>query len=840
MDDVEDIQVLKGPTATAIYGIRAANGVVLVTTKKGPKSKEGGPIGVSLNTSLTFEQPLVIPDFQNSYGQGPNKDFFTWGDEGDADGAVDESWGPPLDKGLEFVQWNSYTVGGKPLPWVSRPNNVRSLYRTGITWNNSVAFEGATDKFTYRLSFGNNNQKGMIYNTDFNRYTVAVNASGKLTEKLTSSFSLNYIKEKSGNLPTGGYASENFVQQTIWSGRNVDFNALKDWRNLPIVGAGRPAAGTPYNWNTQFQNNPFWVLDNNLNKYDKNRIIGNIQLNYQIKKYLFVKARTGADYWSSVITEQKSIGTNESLDGFFRENHRNATEMNSELMIGYDDKFLKDRLGVTLTLAGNLMTERYKRVAVQADALELPGLYTIGNVKSGTTAQSLTEQINSNLYSIYGTGGLSWDGWIYTDFSVRNDWSSRLPKKSNNFLSYSVGGGLVLSELIKKNQDMLNYLKIRGSYSKVGSFGALEPYRTDQTFTIRNLKLGSTILIFDPSTLNNPNLKPESTKSWEVGLEARLIKNRINFDVAYYEKKSSDLLVPVNVSAGTGYTSAWNNVASIKNNGVELQFGAKLLDKADYKIGVNLNWAKNWNKVLSLGGLDSYILGGQWDMTLEARVGQPLGLIVGHDYLRAPDGQIIHTDGLPTPDPTTKVFGSIVPKWTGGVSLDIYVKGVSISTLFDMKWGGLIHSMTYTWGRYAGTLNETLLGRETGIVGVGVKNVGTVDNPTFVPNDVVRTAQDYNHAAFDNSTTVNGTFDASYVKWRQLVVSYSLPKKAFKNTRIEDVGFGVVARNLMILYKKAPHIDPESAFSSANGEQGQEFGQLPSARSIGFNFNIKF
>ena len=842
-DDIEDVQVLKGSAASALYGVRAANGVILITTKKG-KVNDKKPVGVEMNTSVEFQRPFIIPDFQNSYGQGPSKDFFDWGIEGDADGSVDESWGPPLDKGLEFIQWDSYKNGGKATPWVSHPDNIKNLYNLGVTWNNSIALSGGSDKGTFRLSFSNLNQKGIIYNTDYNRYTVGLNSSFNLTDNLTASFGVTYSKEKSDNLPTVGYSAENFVQQTIWSGRNVDFQALRDWRNLPLVEGDRPAYGTPYNWNTQFQNNPFWVLDNNLNGFNKDRLIGNIQLNYKIHKYISMTVRSGVDFYSSLTTEQKAIYTNESIDGFYRERHRRFYEINTDALLSYNQSFLKnDRLSLSLNIGGNLMQSRFRNIFGTVNALELPNLYTLTNVKSGQTADLTNTITNSNLNTIRSFGEISWDRWVYANFTVTNDWASVLPKDNNSFLSYSVGSSLVLSELIKKKQDILSFLKVRGSYASVGNFGALDPYRIQQNYAINSL--GSTfgsIFIGDPSALNNPNLKPERSNEWEIGVDLRLYKNMFRINMAYYDKKSKDLLLAVPVSAGTGYTTAWQNIASMRNRGVELQFGATLVDKKGYKVDLDFNWAKNKNTVVDIDGTSdgALILGGQWDMTLEAVTGQPYGLIRGKGFERAPDGQIIYENGFPVINPEKQNFGSIQPKWTGGAGLTVTLKGVTISTLFDMKWGGNVHSMTYSWGRYAGTLAESLAGRETGIVGDGVVNIGTDDEPEYVPNDIVVSAKAYNQNVYGNNTTENGVFDASYVKWRRLYVGYTLPAKALKAIKLQEVSFGIVGSNLLMVYRKAPHIDPETGFSDVNGEQGQEFGQLPSTRSIGFNFNFKF
>jgi TonB-linked SusC/RagA family outer membrane protein len=591
-DDIENVTILPSAKASALYGVRAANGVILITTKKG-KAGENKVIGVDLNTSLTFETPFRLPDYQNSYGQGTNSTSFNFGTGNvGSDGGTDESWGPALDKGLEFVQWNSYTVGGKPLPWVSRPDNVKNIFQKGTTWNNSIALYGANEKGDFRLSFGNLNQKGMIFNTDFNRYTVGLSASYKLTENLIPSFSLNYSKEKSNNLPYSGYASDNIMSQLVWTGRNVDFSALKDWRNLPLTPESLPVAGTPLNWNMSFNNNPFWILENNLNKYNRDRIIGNIQLLYNITDNFSLRVLSGIDFYSIYTTEQKGIGSYDWLDGFYEEFHTRFYELNNELLLSYNKKFVNNKLGISLNASGNMMQQRSKSILGRLTALELPNLYNLGNAKSGSTPIVNSTISESNLNTIRGFGELSWDSWLYADFSVTNDWSSRLPIKNNSFLSYSAGMSFVPSELLK-SQKVLSYLKIRGGYASVGNFGALVPYRIVQTYDIREEVPFGSILISDPATLNNPKLKPERTNEWEVGLDLKLFQNRIGLSASYYDKKSKDLLLAVQTSAGSGYTTAWQNAAGLRNRGVELQFNAGLLDKKDYKINFFLNWAKN-------------------------------------------------------------------------------------------------------------------------------------------------------------------------------------------------------------------------------------------------------
>ncbi|MCC7222817.1 MAG: SusC/RagA family TonB-linked outer membrane protein [Chitinophagales bacterium] len=840
-DDIKDITVLKGPNAAALYGIRAANGVVLITTKSGKAGQKG--FGVSFNSSTTFETPLVLPDFQNSYGQGPDPNYFYWENGSTDDGGVDESWGPPLDAGLSFTQWESFIDPtspdyGKPLPWVSHPNNIRDFYDTGITSNNNISFNGGAKGVGYRLSLGLMNQKGMVPNTEYKRYNVGANTNFDISSRLKAGVSANYAKATSGNLPTVGYDSENPVQQMIWSGRNVDFNKLRDWENLPLAPAGTAAEGTPLNWNTVFQNNPYWVLANNLNKYNKDRLFGNVNLAYRITDDLSITAKTGADTWSSLASEQKAVGSNEYQEGYYTEIARTFMETNSDVLLSYKKQLSPD-FDFSINLGGNMMKSKTRLLVGTAAQLELPGVYNLGNVKSGTSP-SLTNVIrNWAINSIYGTGQIAFKDALYLDFTGRNDWSSLLPLENNSFFYPSVTLSAVLSDLWTMPSG-IDYLKVRGGWAKVGSTGALAAYETAQTFDFRADPFGTVLLPFNPAQLNNPNIGPEFTTGTEYGIEAKFFDRRLRFDFTYYDQTSKDLIVPVEVSASSGYITSLDNVGIMNNKGIELQLGLTAVKTQDFSLDFTFNFAKNNNIVESLGGLTALNLGGQWNVNLQAREDMPYGVLFGPGYLRDDSGEIIHVNGIPQRDPTNKVLGNIQPDFTGGVGVDLAYKGFSINGLVDFRKGSDIYSMTSTWGRYSGVLQETIFGRETGIVGTGVKNIGTATEPNYVTNDVVVGAETYNKAAYSNAVAEGSVFDASFVKLRQLMLTYQLPNNWFGKSVFQGASISLVGRNLAILHRNAPHIDPETGFSSQNAEQGQEFGQLPSARSIGFNLNFNF
>ena len=830
-DDIESITVLKGPNAAALYGLRAGNGVIVITTKKGDANKR---FSISVNTNVTMSNPLLLPDYQNSYGQGGTSNFFNYvnGASGGVGDGVDESWGPALDAGLEFVQWDSQlTNNGNPTPWISHPDNVKDFLDTGLNISNNVSVSSGG----FRLSIGNSDQKGMMPFTELKKFSVGLSGALQLGENLKASVSLNYINQNSDNLPITGYDSENAFQQFIWSARQVNFSDLKDWRSFPLAPIGTAAEGTPLNWNHNFQNNPYWVLQTNTNTFEKDRLIGNVGLTSQLTDDLTFSMKYGIDSFSLLDTKRQAMGSASAQNGSYKERQIRSEEVNASFLLSYDKDFTED-FGFSLSFGGNHMHRTYDRVYGELPGLELPNLYNLSNLQTGATAELENLHTYEQINSLYAFGQFSYKDMFFLDFTARNDWSSILPVANNSFLYPSVTGSALLSDIfpaLKENK--INFLKLRGSWAKVGSTGALDPYSLNQTYKLRNSGFGNQASI--PNTQYNPNLKAEMVTSIEFGIDAKMFNNRLRLSATYYDAQSEDLLLPIQVTAASGFTNVWDNIADMSNKGIELQLGGTLIKKEDFSFDIDLNFAKNNNEVTSLGDLDTYVLGGQWGLSLEARPGQPYGTLIGRDFERTTSGDVIYDNGLPKIDTDQKIIGNIAPDWTGGANFSIRYKDFDFSSLIDAKIGGDVHSMTYSWGRYAGTLSETLIGRETGVVGNGVMSDG---NGGYVANNVVVSAKAFNQSSYSNSIESSAIFDASYVKLRQVSIGYTLPQKFIQKSILKSLKFSIVGRNLAILYKNAPHIDPETGFSSSNGEQGQEFGQSPSARNIGFNINMRF
>ncbi len=836
-DDIDSINVLKGPAAAALYGVRAANGVIEITTKKG---KQGTNLGISFNSNIQFDNPLILPDYQNSYGQGGDSSYFEYvdGSSGGIGDGVDESWGPPLDVGLEFIQWDSYKVDGAPLPWISHPDNVKDFFDTGVQLSNSISFTGGTEDIAYRLSVGNLEQTGMIPNTDYRRFTVGGSSSFTISDKLTTSLNINYTKSGSDNLPFVGYDNENPVQQFVWSARQVNFSDLKDWRNLPLAPSHTLAAGTPLNWNHNFQNNPYWILDTNTRDFDKDRILGNIGMNYVINEHFTLSGKVGLDHWNSIDTQRRAFGSNNATTGSYTERIRSFSERNSELLLSYNTD-IGENFTFDLSVGGNMMKRNSKINRTTAPALQIPGLYNLNNLRSGSVYASNNTSFESHINSIFGFGKISFKNYLFLEFTGRNDWASVLPINNNNFFYPSVTASAVITDMLDVDSNVLSFLKIRGGWAEVGGIGSLNPYSLEPTYALSTNPFGSVTVGFLPGQLNNPNIRPESTTGIEFGADMRFFNSRLRINATYYDQKTIDAVLPVTIPASSGYTSAITNVGEMTNKGYEIQLGATVIQKGDFQFDLDINFAKNTNEVVSLGeGTSSLILGSNgFGTNIEAREGHPYGVIVGNSFNRAPDGQIIFINGLPDLSGGQKVLGDISPDWTGGANFTFIYKNFTLGALIDAKIGGDIFSLTTAFGRLAGTLEETLLGRETGIIGDGVMIDGTTG--AYVPNNVIATSKAYNQRAYGSAVAESAVFDASYVKLRQLALTYKLPSNLIEQTMFKDISVALVGRNLAILYKNAPHIDPETAFSDANGSQGLEFGQQPSARSIGVNINIK-
>jgi TonB-linked SusC/RagA family outer membrane protein len=824
-DDVESVTVLKGPNAAALYGSRASNGVILITTKSG---KKGQGLGIQFSTNMTFETPLKLPDYQNEYGQGSNGEFeYFDGKGGGINDGTDESWGPKLDAGLMIPQFNSPVSNGvrQATPWVSNPNNIKDFFVTGRTVTNNLSITGGNDKAGVRLSITDQRQKGMVPNTDQNKSTFSLNGNVALTDQFSINATGNYVKTKSDNLPGYGYSSQNVMQQFIWFGRQVDMHALKKYENDD---------GSKNGWNYNYHNNPYFTVNENLNTVDRDRVYGNLRATYKFTDWLSAFVRTGTDYYTNTNTGKVAASDIDTPSGSYTETTSSFSEVNSDFLVSFN-KPVGESFQLALNVGGNRMNQKTHEIKGTAAELAIPGVYTLSNSKVPLTTSS--DYRLKRINSVYFSGQVGYLGSLFLDFTGRNDWSSTLPKENNSYFYPSVSLSGVLTDLFKIESRFFSFAKVRASWAQVGS--DTDPYQLAGTVSIGTgwndaTKLPSLLV---PDNIPNAELKPQFTTSTEFGIDFRFLESRLRMDITYYDAKTTDQIISVPVSSSSGYTSKNINAGEIRNKGIELMLGGTVVKSGGgFEWDLTVNYAKNKNEVVALApGVDSYVLGTYWALQVAAIPGERFGSLFGYGFKRDPDGNVIHANGLPQRDGTPRVLGSFTPDWTGGLMNEFRYKGIQLSVLVDMKWGGDLYSMTTTWGRYAGVLEETLIGRETGIIGAGVIDNG---DGTFRANDVVVSAEQYNKAAFVNTLAEPSIFDASFAKLREIRLGYTLPNTVLGKLPIRDINISFVGRNLALLYSKVPHIDPETAFSNSN-VQGLEFGQLPSTKSMGFNVTFK-
>ncbi|MDQ6480886.1 SusC/RagA family TonB-linked outer membrane protein [Dyadobacter sp. LHD-138] len=834
-DDVESINVLKGPSAAALYGSRGANGVVLITSKSGKGSKG---LGVSFNSNTSFESVFRQPEWQNEYGQG-TKGLFSYkdGQGGGINDGVDESWGPKLD-GRLLPQFDSPVAADgtrTPTPWIAHPDNVNQFYKTGKTYTNNIGVTGGNDKADFRLSFTNLKQNGILPNTDYKRQTVSLNAGWNLTKKLNVRATVNYVKDGSDN-------RNNFGLYFIWFGRQVDMNNLKTFQ--------KPGSIYQNNWNDNYWTNPYYLTNLSTKENQRDRMYGNISATYKLTDWLTLTGRSGTDFYEDrrktrTAARQAKLGTTQLYDAY-NEEQIFVRESNSDFLLNATRKF--GEFDITANIGGNHRSNFAQRNYMGATELAIPRVWNMGNSRQRPVTEN--SFIEKTVNSLYASANLGFRNYLFVDLTARNDWSSSLPSSNRSYFYPSAAVSAILSDMFDIKSSVLSFAKIRAGIAQVGN--DTDPYRLASTYKYEN-PWGSIPTLSENNALLNTELKPEITTSYEIGADIRLWQNRVGLDLTYYNKSSTDQILDVNVSNASGYLSKLLNAGKITNKGIEIQLTATPVKLDNFQWDISLNWARNKNKVISLAdNLTTYQLNTSYNpitqatstnsfrgLSVEARVGQPYGTFFGKGFLRAPDGQIVYdAQGYPMLDPVSRVLGNFTPDWIGGISNTFKYKSFSLSSLIDIKHGGDIFSQSINVGRYTGVLKETTLGRETGIVGQGVVNTGTTDNPNYVPNTKSISSEEYHHKYYLLTNNENTIFDASYVKLREVKFTYMLSAKIVKKLPFRDIAISVVGRNLALLKSNLPHIDPETSYYNDGNLQGVENGQIPTTRSIGFNISF--
>lgn len=855
-DDIKNISVLKGPNAAALYGSRAANGVILVTTKNGKGTKG---IGIDFNSNITMERPWIKPGFQNIYGGGNG--YRTWYTDGRSgsitspletsqyrevydnryplagSAGTDESWGAPMDGRLVRQWW----TGEELAPLTPQPDNWEEFWNTGSTINNSIALSGGNEYGYFRLGLGRLDQKGIMYYNDFHRNNFRISSGYNLTKNLTVSLSGEYIKSGSDN------RSYQSGQQFIWSHRHISWAQLRDYENYRDVHiqrqvAGKPADNLPPNWQHLFFTNPYFTAQHLPNSNDKDRLLGNISVNYQFSPSLSLMVRSGTDVWNDTrisITNFERIGNGNKTPGSYTEEILQNQETNHDFIFTWNKDLHKD-LTTNVQIGGIKRTNYYKRNYTNVKELVVDGIYNLAN-STPSNNEVASEIRKSEVQSLFGAVNLGWQNMLFLDLTARNDWSSTLPANARSYFYPSASVSAVVTELLNIQSNILSFAKLRTSLAQVGNDA--DPYQLAQTFLASGSWNGAVALFKENTTIANRNLKPEKTTGFEIGGDIRLFKNRISADITYYNQTTRNQILGVEISKASGYDKQIINAGKIENKGVEITIsGTPFKSKDGLAWETSVNFARNRNKVIELApGLDTYVITSQRGMTSEARVGEPYGTFYGNGFLRAPDGQLIYgDDGLPTIAPGQMILGTVQPDWTGGFLNTFSFRGIVLSALVDVRAGGDIYDEGTGTGRWTGQYAETAIGREEGVIGKGVRAITAGDGSvSYVPNDIIVTATQL--YGYNNPRNYHeaGIFDGSYIKLRELSLGYKIPSYLTNRFGMQSAKLSLVGRNVWMIFKNTPHIDPEVDAKGGNA-QGFGYGELPSSRSIGLNLSLSF
>ena len=862
-DDIESLTVLKGAAATALYGSRAANGVIMITSKKAKKG-----LGITVNSGLIVGKidKTTFPTYQKEYGAGYSDDYakdgfryFDVNGDGIKDLVVptseDASFGAKFDPSLMVYHWDAFDPASpfyhKAKPWVAAKNDPSTFYETALTNNNSIMMDGASDKGSFKIGYSRNDEKGVLPNSHVMKNILNFGATYKITDRLTASALANYSnvtgKGRFGTGYSGRNVNQNFRQ---WYQTNVDIQEQKEayFRNEHNISWNWKDPSTLAGTVPAYTDNYYWTVYKNYENDNRARTFGNVSLDYKATDWLSFLGRVSVDHYNEFQEERIAVGS-QGVPMYSRFD-RSFTETNYDLMANIDKQLTSDlnlKALAGVNIRRNLVTSVF---STTSGGLFVPGLYSISNSK-GTVPAPLETYQPKAVDGYFGGLTLTYQDFLTLDGTIRRDRSSTLP--SNNFAYdyYAISGSWLFSKHLK-NTPWISYGKIRLNYATVGNdapFGSIfDAYAKPNPF-------GSAIIFSLPSTKNNKDLKPERTKSKEIGLEMAFLKNRLGFDISYYHTNTIDQIFAAATSAASGYTFKYVNAGDVENKGIELSINGTPIKTKDFSWNINLNFSNNKSMVLSLYEDSKNLQLGsfQGGVSVNATLGQPYGTIQGKTFMMiGADGKAVPWDGskpklidgdgyYAVTGSTSNVIGNVNPDWIGGVYNTFRYKNLSLGFLVDVRQGGDLFSLDQFYASYTGVLPQY-----AGLNDLGkpVRNSLADGGGRILEGITIDGKPNSQRVTIDaNSPTPpqkNYVYDASFVKLRELNISYSLPDKIFNNIKaIKGIDLSIIGRNLWIIHKNLPYSDPEENLSSGN-IQGYQSGAYPTTRSIGFNVRLKF
>ena len=829
-DDIETLNVLKGPAAASLYGARGAHGVILITTKKG----KAGRMTIDVNSNATFDKLNAIPTYQNKYGGGYDGDYLSFGTENVNGEQVSvwpgwllDNWGGPYDgRKVLFETWPE--LG--PVSYTAKNgDNFRNFYRTGSTLTNTIGVSGGTDKGSYRLSVSDLHNKGIVPNNKFDRQTVNLVVSMKPTSNLTVEAKANYVRQHQDNPPeTGGSnsaAHSGITRMPLF----LDMDWLKTYK--------RPD-GSMINYKSGSPMNPYWTMEELLATGDRDRMIGYILAKYQFTSWLSLQARTGTDFYNDTRFQRIGIGSSNEFDGSVTNNEFKVKEDNSDLLLNANGNLSKNFTG-SISVGANHLKRTTSSLSTQGTGFYIPNLYTVGNSKFVTASSYSTAR---EMNSVYFDAQAGYKSVLYIGVTGRNDWSSTLGKDNYSFFYPSVNTSFIFTDALGISSPIFSFGKIRASYAQAGNDAA--PYLTKGGYEISSSTYNGQPFANISNAIPLSDLKNELTRSVEFGTELRFFNNRLSLDLTYYDASTINQITPVQISAGTGFQSRLVNAGEIRNKGIEIFASGSPIHTANFRWDVSLNFSKNKSKVVTLApGLETLVLMDTYNgATIEARPGEPYGNIIGLAYLRNDAGQIVLGDaGTWQPAEKPSVLGNVQPDWLGGITNTFSYKGFDLSALIDIRQGGEV----FSFSKY----NQTASG--TGKFTENRENLipdGYILQPDgkYTKSTIAITPQQY-YPEGGPWSGINEPMilNADYVSMREARLSYNFGTLPFiKSSILKALKVSIVGRNLFYIYRdpvfKSMGASPETAFNTTTAAQGIETPAIPTTRNLGFNLSFSF
>jgi len=844
-DDIDNISVLKGPNASALYGSRATNGVVMITTKKG---KKGEGYGVTFNSSLGLEVVNKLPKMQKLYGGGYGFSNVTLNGKKYLypDMKTDESWGDKYE-GQDFVSWldlAKWEAGGKvgdptTSKWNAPKHDIDDFFETGVAFTNNISVSQASDRATARVSYTNSDLTGYMPNSSLTKNIFNVAATATSADKRLEVFTnLTYFNSRAKGRSETGYGDNNVMQKFIqWGHRELDMAELKSMYQYPD--------GSQTTWNRNkwddptaaYSNNPYWSRYMNYENDSRNRVYGNVGMSYKILENLKFQYKANLDFFVDKQYERNAVYSQEQSR--YSEISRQQVETNHEFMLSYNKRF--QDFSFDVNVGSNIMSRRYEYVHGETDGgLAIPLFYNLKNSVNPATSDNYLRKKSIN--SLFASATVGYKSTVYLDMSLRNDWSSTLPNGNNSYMYPSVTGSFVFSELLKEQTPWLSFGKLRLGYAQVGN--DTDPYQIIDTYT-QYTNITSTPGYIMSTTLKNSNLKPESTNSYEAGLELSFLNNRLGIEATYYSSETKNQIIPLSITGTTGSLYKVVNSGLMTNHGVELAIHGTPVKIKDFSWESSLVLASNKNKVKRLvDGVSYYKLASApFKVEIGALEGKEYGVIMGTDFVYDDKGnKVINSDGTYASTSGNQNIGKVYPDFTGGWTNTFRYKNLDMSVLLDFSKGGHYFSTSYMWGMYSGMLEETAALNENGVNiresianGGGVLLQGVMKDGT--PNTTRLDAESYGGQIY-TGPAAQSVFRSDYLKLREINIGYNVPlNKAYFIKSLRVAAYG---RNLAVWGPDVKHFDPEMAITSSGNVQGVEGGALPSIANFGLNVSLKF